>query len=401
MKNVIQGDNLVILKQYDAESVDLIYMDPPFFTQKTQKLSDKNNKVYSFEDSWDSIESYKLFLKERVQECKRILKKTGSIFVHCDKIANHHIRLILDEVFGEDMFQSEIIWTYKRWSNAKKGLLNNHQNIYFYSKSKDFKFNTIYTEYSSTTNIDQILVERERDSNSKTIYKIDESGNYVMAKEKKGVPLSDVWNIPFLNPKAKERVGYPTQKPILLLEQIIRIATNENDIVLDPFCGSGTTLVAAKILGRKFIGIDSSSEAIEITEDRLNRLIKTNSNLLKKGIKAYNNKTENEEILLKTFKARIVQRNKGIDGFLPNHFHGKPVPIKIQKESESLSESLYLLENAMKKKELEFGIVLKTHEDTTLLGLNEISDNILVLDHFKVTIDQWLKNRDSKLDILN
>ena len=105
---VIQGDNLAILKNLDAESVDLIYMDPPFFTQKTQKLTNKSNKVYSFEDNWDSIDSYKLFLKERIRECKRILKKTGSIFVHCDKSANHHIRLILDEVFGDEMFQSEI-----------------------------------------------------------------------------------------------------------------------------------------------------------------------------------------------------------------------------------------------------------------------------------------------------
>lgn len=391
---VIQGDNLEILKNLDAESVDLIYMDPPFFTQKTQKLTNKSNKVYSFEDNWDSIDSYKLFLKERIRECKRILKKTGSIFVHCDKSANHHIRLILDEVFGDEMFQSEIIWSYKRWSNSKKGLLNNHQNIYFYSKSKQFKFNTIYTEYSSTTNIDQILVERQRNSNSKTIYKVDESGNYVLAKEKKGVPLSDIWNIPFLNPKAKERVGYPTQKPILLLEQIIKIVTDENDIVLDPFCGSGTTLVAAKLLGRRFIGIDSSAEAVEITKSRLNNLIKTNSNILRKGIKAYNNKTDQEETLLKTLKARVVQRNKGIDGFLPNHFRGKPIPIKIQKESESLMDSISLLEKAIQKKKLDLGIVIKTHEDNALFDFDEIPDNILYLDHFQLIVEQWLNDSE-------
>ncbi len=396
---VIHGDNLAILKEIEAESIDLIYMDPPFFTQKTQKLTDKSNKIFSFEDSWPSIESYKLFLKDRIQECKRVLKKTGSIFVHCDKSANHHVRLILDEIFGDEMFQSEIIWSYKRWSNSKKGLLNNHQNIYFYSKSKNFKFNTIYTEYSSTTNLDQILIERQRSSNSKTIYKVDENGNYVLAKEKKGVPLSDIWNIPFLNPKAKERVGYPTQKPILLLEQIIKIVTDENDIILDPFCGSGTTLVAAKLLGRKFIGIDSSKEAIEITKSRLSNLIKTDSNLLKKGIKAYNNKTYQEETLLKMLKARIVQRNKGIDGFLPNHFHGKPIPIKIQKESEFLRDSIYLLENAIQKKELEFGIVLKTHEDDVLFNFDEIPDNILVLDHFQITIEQWLSSNDGELSL--
>ncbi|HEU3104060.1 TPA: site-specific DNA-methyltransferase, partial [Streptococcus pneumoniae] len=154
---VLKGDNLEILKTIESSSIDLIYMDPPFFTQKTQKLSNNKNIMYSFEDTWTSIEDYKEFLSVRLEECKRVLKNSGSIFVHCDKIANHHIRLILDNIFGADMFQSEIIWNYKRWSNSKKGLLNNHQNIYFYSKSKDFKFNTIFTEYSSTTNIDQIL----------------------------------------------------------------------------------------------------------------------------------------------------------------------------------------------------------------------------------------------------
>src|SRR5699024_9228610 len=139
------------------------------------------------------------------------------------------------------------IWAYKRWSNSKKGLLNNHQNIYFYSKSKSFKFNTMYTDYSPTTNLDQILQARMRDEHAKSKYKTDENGQVVLGKEKKGVPLSDIWNIPYLNPKAKERTGYPTQKPILLLEQIIKIATDEGDTVLDPFCGSGTTLVAADL----------------------------------------------------------------------------------------------------------------------------------------------------------
>ncbi|HEU9768066.1 TPA: site-specific DNA-methyltransferase, partial [Streptococcus pneumoniae] len=305
---VLKGDNLEILKTIESSSIDLIYMDPPFFTQKTQKLSNNKNIMYSFEDTWTSIEDYKEFLSVRLEECKRVLKNSGSIFVHCDKIANHHIRLILDNIFGADMFQSEIIWNYKRWSNSKKGLLNNHQNIYFYSKSKDFKFNTIFTEYSSTTNIDQILVERKRDGNSKTIYKVDNNGNYILAKEKNGVPLSDVWNIPFLNPKAKERVGYPTQKPILLLEQIIKIATDKNDIVLDPFCGSGTTLVASKILNRNYMGIDLSEEAINITQQRLENVIKTSSNLLNKGIEAYRTKTEEEENILKLLQAKIVQR---------------------------------------------------------------------------------------------
>lgn len=116
------------------------------------------------------------------------MKETGSIFLHCDKTASHYLRVCLDEVFGMNMFQSEIIWNYKRWSNSKKGLLNNHQNIYFYSKTGKFKFNTIYTDYSSTTNIDQILADRIKDENSKTKYKLDENGEPLIGKEKRESP---------------------------------------------------------------------------------------------------------------------------------------------------------------------------------------------------------------------
>ena len=204
------------------------------------------------------------YMRERLIELKRVLKKSGSIFLHCDSSASHYLKVLMDEVFGENNFQNEIIWTYRRWSNSRKGLLPAHQTIFFYSKSNRFSFNYEYGEYSPTTNLDQILQERERNDCGKSIYKRGDDGTVVLAKEKKGVPISDVWEIPFLNPKAKERTGYPTQKPIELLERIIRISTNEGDCVLDPFCGSGTTLVAAKLLGRKYIGIDTNPDAIEL-----------------------------------------------------------------------------------------------------------------------------------------
>ena len=146
---------------------------------------------YSFADSWENMNEYIEYIKVRLQECKRVLKKTGSIFVHCDRNASHYLKIVLDEIFGVANFQSEIIWTYKRWSNSKKGLLNNHQSIFFYSKTKNFKFNTIYTDYSETTNVDQILQDRIRDEKGKSRYKVDENGRVVMGKAKKGVPLSD------------------------------------------------------------------------------------------------------------------------------------------------------------------------------------------------------------------
>lgn len=355
---VYNDDCLNVLKSISDETVDLIYLDPPFFTQKKQILSSSAGKKYEFSDIWESRGEYLDYIGTRLAEMKRILKESGSIFLHCDTTASHYLRVLLDDVFGEANFRSEIIWSYKRWSNSKKGLLPNHQTIFFYSKTANYKFNMIYGQYSPTTNIDQILQERERNSAGKAVYKRDKSGNIVSSKEKKGVPASDVWEIPFLNPKAKERTGYPTQKPIELLERIINVASNKGDLVLDPFCGSGTTLVAAKLLGRKFIGIDTNPDAVALTEERLSQPFKTNSNLLKVGADAYRTKTESDLSILSQFDCDIVQRNKGIDAFLKKHYLDKPVAIKIQKETESLGEAIQLLFAASKKKDCSFSILI-------------------------------------------
>lgn len=348
-KGVVLSDCLEFLRNIPSMSVDLIYLDPPFFTQKEHKLTSRKGEEYSFSDCWESREAYLNFLRERLIEMHRVLKETGNIFLHCDNNASHHLRILLDDVFGESNFRSEIIWSYKRWSNSRKDLLPNHQVILFYSKSKVNTFNTIYTDYSPTTNIDQILQERARE-NGKAVYKRDDDGNIVSAGEKKGVPLSDVWDIPFLNPKAKERTGYPTQKPIELLKRIIEIGSNKGGIVLDPFCGSGTTLVAAKLMDRQFIGCDINPDAVSLSTERLEQPFMTESALLKKGVKSYYTKTEYEKAILEELDCTIVQRNKGIDGFTKQHIDGKPVAVKIQKHEESIDEAVRLLDAAGKKK---------------------------------------------------
>ena len=136
---------------------DRIYLDPPFFTQRKQMLRDVNGKQYEFLDLWQSRQEYLDYMQARLWEMKRVLKSTGSIFLHCDTSSSHHLRILLDDVFGENHFRSEIIWSYKRWSNAKKGLLSAHQTILFYSKTNEFQFYPLYGAYSPTTNIDQIL----------------------------------------------------------------------------------------------------------------------------------------------------------------------------------------------------------------------------------------------------
>jgi site-specific DNA-methyltransferase (adenine-specific) len=175
---VYQGDCLEIIKTIKDETIDLVYSDPPFFTQKVQKLSARTrDKEFSFSDVWKSVDDYGDFLLARLREFKRVLCSTGSLFFHCDHNASHIARLMLDEVFGREMFRSEIIWHYRRWSNSQKNLLPSHQTIFFYSKTDTYKFNRLYEDYSPSTNVDQILQLRKRDDFGKAVYAIDENGN--------------------------------------------------------------------------------------------------------------------------------------------------------------------------------------------------------------------------------
>lgn len=381
VNDILYGDCLDKMELIEKNSIDLIYLDPPFFTEKKHTLTNRERtQQFSFNDSWGSNLGYAKFLEKRLELMHSLLKDSGSIFVHCDKSGEHIIRGLLDHIFGAKNFQSEIIWAYKRWSNSKKGLLPSHQNIYFYSKTKDFKFNTLYKPYSETTNIDQILQRRTRDSHNKSVYDKDSLGNSINGAEKKGVPLSDVWDIPYLNPKAKERVGYPTQKPLLLLEQVINLVTTKGDIVLDPFCGSGTTCVAAKLLGRDFIGIDESLDAVNLSKDRIDNPIKTESNLLKNGRDSYNNVDNSVFYLLKGVEFNPIQRNKGIDAILIKQHEGTPVLVKVQKDDETLGVAIKLLSKAMKTKKAKKAFLIQTSDENELykMDIENIGISIII-----------------------
>ena len=406
LDTLYSGDCLSWLQTIDPGSIDLVYLDPPFFTQKVQKSKTRDNtREYCFSDTWVNIEEYKMFLRVRIEQCRKVLRGTGSIFVHCDSSASHHIRLILDEIFGSENFKSEIIWVYKRWSNGKRGLLNAHQTLFFYSKSDTFKFNIIHTGYSPTTNIDQILQQRERDKQGKSAYKKDYQGRVVLGKEKCGVPLSNVWEIPYLNPKAGERTGYPTQKPVLLLEKIIEIATDKGDVVLDPMCGSGTSLVAAALLERHWIGIDTEPKAIELAKARLDKPQKTVSRLLEVGKDTYRKQDAKTRSLLETMNALVVERNNGLDGFLKVHYLDAPVAIRIQKENESLEETRRQLLKASATKGCILTILVRTqaaeyraqmiHDDPEI-----IDNNLLIIDSHELMIQEWLRGKQKQADML-
>ena len=180
---VRHGDCLEVARGLAAESVDLVYVDPPFFTQKTHSLVTRDRTTtFQFSDEWKSRAEYIEFLHVRVKEFRRVLKTTGSLFFQCDTNASHHIRCLLDEVFGEAMFRSEIIWHYRRWSNSQRNPMPSHQTIFFYTKTDAYQYHQLFGDYSPSTNVDQILQRRQRDEHGKAVYARDggDNGSAVM-----------------------------------------------------------------------------------------------------------------------------------------------------------------------------------------------------------------------------
>ena len=378
---VRHGDCLVVVSGLAAESVDLVYVDPPFFTQKTHSLVTRDRATkFEFSDEWKSRVEYIEFLRVRLELFHRVLKTTGSLFFHCDTNASHHIRCLLDEVFGEAMFRSEIIWYYRRWSNSQRNPLPSHQTIFFYSKTDAYQYHQIFDAYSPSTNVDQILQRRQRDRHGKSVYARDDDGNIVSDGHKKGVPIADVWDIPFLNPKARERVGYPTQKPILLLERVMSLVTRPGDLVLDPFCGSGTTLVAAELLGRNSLGVDVASEAVQLARQRLEQPFKTTSELLRKGRESYVQSDEEALAFLHGVPIVPVQRNRGIDAILKTAPGECSVLIRVQRRGESLMDAAELLRHAGQSKQPATLVLVVTDSQQPIGLFHALPPDVLLVN---------------------
>jgi len=297
----------------------MVYIDPPFFANRKFQKHNKDGDTVSFSDVWnEGISQYLDEIKSIVKECKRVLKDTGSIYVHCDWHASHYLKVEMDKVFGYDNFQNEIVWRrHNSHNDAKQGtkfLGRVHDVILYYSKGKNPTWNPIYQKYSEEyVNKAYKHVEKETGRlyahgdlggpggaakgdpyytflgftrywrfSKENMLKMYKEGKVIQTKpgnipllkryldEMKGIQLQDVWDdIKPVQFTKKEDAKYPTQKPIRLLERLISLSTNEKDIVLDPFCGSGTTLVAAHNLGRRWIGIDKNKDACEIAKKRL------------------------------------------------------------------------------------------------------------------------------------
>ncbi len=306
MNTLYYGDNLQILKDFiPNESIDLIYLDPPFNSKADYNIlfkeingSQSKAQITAFEDTWhwtnesektyDEIiqhapanvikmmESFRQFIGHndvmayltmmciRILELHRVLKNTGSIFLHCDPTASHYLKILMDAIFGTVNFQNEIIWHYRRWSAATNRFQRIHDVILFFSKGTSHKFNMLYEDYTKGT------LKRWKGIKRKT--KVLADGSLYQEEDPEGIKganMGDVWPISIINSQAKERLGYPTQKPEALLERIIQTGSDEDDVVLDPFCGCGTTISVAQKLGRKWIGIDITHLATNLIKFRL------------------------------------------------------------------------------------------------------------------------------------
>jgi DNA modification methylase len=251
-------DNLEVMKRLPSNSIDLIYIDPPFFSNRNyESIWNDKQETASFNDRWKGgINHYCEWMRERLTEIHRLLKPTGSLFCHLDWHACHYIKLELDKIFGYQNFRNEIIWHYFMGGKPKKFFARKHDNIFWYAKSDKWTFN--YQKHLRQ------LPKKPSLKSHKGIF------------EKEGiwyseVGMDDVWDISGVFNMSNEYMGYPTQKPELLLERIIKSCSKEGNIIADFFCGCGTALAVAHKLGRKYIGCDISPTAIKIANERLKK----------------------------------------------------------------------------------------------------------------------------------
>ncbi|MEZ4527255.1 MAG: DNA methyltransferase [Desulfobacterales bacterium] len=302
--SLFYGDNLKILREYiPDESADLIYLDPPFNSNrnydvlfKDESGQDSEAQITAFEDTWhwdrkaqetyheliadapahvgkmvsalkdfigaNQMTGYLVMMTVRLMELHRVLKSTGSLYLHCDPTMSHYLKIVLDTIFGKENFRNEIVWCYRKWNVRQPQFPSNHDILLFYTKTRTNFFHTLFLPKSPKSSgkgkkIQSVMGENGK---RKSVY---------LDTDSEGTPVPDWWEIPILNPMASERLGYPTQKPLALLERILQSSSREGDTVLDPFCGCGTSIHAAEKLNRKWLGIDITHLSTSLLKYRL------------------------------------------------------------------------------------------------------------------------------------
>lgn len=466
------GDNLRILRDYiKDESVDLIYLDPPFNSKANYNIlyqeptgEQSQAQITAFEDTWhwteetertfqeivdtapsavvemmdsfrrfvgvNDVMAYLTMMAIRLIELHRILKDTGSIYLHCDPTASHYLKILMDTIFGKRNFRNEIIWDYSfRMMDLPSFFNRKHDIILFYAKSNNSYFKMPKTEWTR----EELIKTR------KQAIHIDEHGvewiwmpggkGHSKNKLRKvseiiagGKAISDVWHIPIISSSAKERLGFPTQKPEALLERIIVASSKEGDVVLDPFCGCGTTIASAERLDRKWIGIDITHLAINLIKHRMKdmfglqpkkdyEIIGEPGDLTGAKELASQNRYQFQWWALSLINARPYQDKKmgsdtGIDGLL--YFSDEKDKIQkaiVQVKSGHVSvKDIRDLGHVMDREKAEIGIFITLEEPTkpmrTEAAQKGFYKSVTGVQYPKIqikTIDELL--RDNRLNI--
>ena len=408
MENTLYyGDNLEILRKYiKDESIDLIYLDPPFNSKANYNVLFKDEsgeskaQIQAFTDFWhwdeesaktydylvtnpnvpakvsnlisalhsflgqNQMSAYLVMMAVRLIELHRVLKNTGSLYLHCDPTASHYLKIVLDAIFGEKNFVNEIIWYYKTGGVPEKGFSRKHATIFFYAKSENFKFNPITEKSYLTHKYGFSNIEIKEDAN----------GYYTE------VNCRDVWDIPALRGNQPEKLPYPTQKPLALLDRIIRASSNEGDIVMDPFCGCGTAIDAAENLRRKWIGIDITHLAINLIKRRIRErypnckfeVVGEPKDVEGARDLALKDMYQFEWWALSLIDARPANDKKkgadqGVDGIilLQNPNMKEPIKALVQVKSGHVkSDMITALKGAMERDKAKYGIFITLEEPT-------------------------------------
>jgi site-specific DNA-methyltransferase (adenine-specific) len=274
---LVEGDNLCALAALNERKAraTLVYLDPPFFTGREHEHVDRQRTsggvrrtlMPAFDDRWKSLDDYLAALYDRLRAARELLADEGCLVLHVDPKTSHYAKILCDELFGTRAFASEIIWRYRRWPAKTRNFQRVHDVLLRYVRDPDApqRFRQLYEPLAAST--------RATWGESRQRAVVDETGrrkrSSVTAERSPGTPLGDVWDISIIAPVARERTGYPTQKPEALIERLILACTDPGDLVIDPYLGSGTTLAVCARLGRRAIGIDCSELAIDIARQRL------------------------------------------------------------------------------------------------------------------------------------
>lgn len=355
------GDCKDVLKRFPENSIDVIYADPPFFSNKHYEVIwGDGYEIRAFEDRWKGgINHYIGWMQERLFDCYRVLKENGTMFLHCDYHAGHYLKVAMDDLFGYKHFINELVWCYETSGKGKKQFSRKHDTIFWYAKGKKWTFNA-----------KDVSIPRKRNKHMRM--GVDENGREYEektdAKTKKvyrwyfdeGRLPFDYWtDIQFINREAKERMGYPTQKPEALLERIIKASSNAMDIILDPFCGCGTAIVMSHKLGRRWIGIDVSPTACDLMARRM-RLLNFTPKLVGMPLTEDDlrnvNPFEFQNWVCRRLFGRVSARktaDMGIDGYT---FEGYPIQVK---QSDNVGRNVVdNFETALRRKKKTKGVIV-------------------------------------------